>query len=419
MGVSAPSYNVAVEKLMTCPAQKVHIADAVTELVLKKEISVADIPAIMYKVLIDNWNYSAVSYNLDSNASDADQIISVFSKWKSLDIVFMYNHPDLGAMVINPKNPAHKEYISDFRKNEMLVVFTGYVGKKSADELCALANKKAMDVVYGKKSSGTEKLLKGSYSFKKDAKFDDSVVAESVPGNSKVVRISSKNGTQNNVVVKPGKIVERSREQKISFFIGGKTNTDNPKWTYSKYVSEMKNQPKDSKSSATAIPQSTGTFSFAKQNQAIQNALPAPQEDTSSTPVVSSEPVSEVAETQNESVPVSNPNSIKKMSPMISVVVTNELFHNGNVEAWKRIIDSYTTKYPDLQIWVYYEGEKITDINALFKWGKVKHGSCIQFVVVGEEIKDVPKLKRYFTQGASPMFEAFLQGAPGAVLNLF
>ena len=114
-----------------------------------------------------------------------------------------------------------------------------------------------------------------------------------------------------------------------------------------------------------------------------------------------------------------NPNSIKKMSPMLSVVVTNELFHNGNVEAWKRIITSYTTKYPDLQIWVYYEGEKITDINALFKWGKVKHGSCIQFVVVGEEIKDVPKLKRYFTQGASPMFEAFLQGAPGAVLNLF
>lgn len=416
MGVSAPSYNVTVEKLMTCPAQKVHIADAVTELVLKKEISVADIPSIMYKVLIDNWNYSAVSYNLDSNASDAEQIISVFSKWKAVDIVFMYHHPDLGAIVINPKNPAHKEYISDFRKNEMLVVFTGYAGKKSADELCNLAQKKCMDVVYGKKCSGTEKLLKGSYSFKKDAKFDDSLVIESVPVNSKAVRVASKNGTQSNVVVKPGKIVERSYEQKHTFFIGGKTNTENPKWTYAKYVSDMKNQPKDTKSTVVTTPQSTGTFSFAKQNQ--QN-LPAPQETTASTPVVSSEPVSEVSETQDAIVQTSNPNSIKKMSPMLSVVVTNELFHNGNVEAWKRIIDSYTTKYPDLQIWVYYEGEKITDINALFKWGKVKHGSCIQFVVVGEEIKDVPKLKRYFTQGASPMFEAFLQGAPGAVLNLF
>ena len=418
MSLSAPSYSVTVEKLMTCPAQKVHIADAVNELVLKKEISVADIPSIMFKILVENWNYSAVSYNLESNAFNADQIISDFAKWKAIDIVFMYHHPDLGAILINPKNPAHKEYISDFRKNEMLVVFTGYTGKKSADELCALANKKSIDLVYGRKCSGTEKLLKGSYSFKKDAKFDDSVVTESVPGNPKAVRVASKNGVQNNVVVKPGKLVERSYEQKNAFFIGGKTNPDNPKWTYAKYASDMKNQPKDSNSTVATVPQSSGTFSFAKQNQAVQKALPTPEtsavsETTSVQSEVTSQPQNE------EQTPVQNPNSIKKMSPMLSVVVTNELFHNGNVEAWKRIMDSYTTKYPDLQIWIYYEGEKITDINALFKWGKVKHGSCIQFVVVGEEIKDVPKLKRYFTQGASPMFEAFLQGAPGTVLNLF
>lgn len=413
MSLSAPSYSVTVEKLMTCSAQKVHIADAVTELVLKKEISVADIPAIMFKILIENWKYSVVSYNLESNAFNADQIISDFAKWKAVDIVLMYHHPDLGAIVINPKNPAHKEYISDFRKNEMLVVFVGYSGKKDVDALCELAQKKCMDVVYAKKASGIEKLLKGAYSFKKDAKFDDSVVTESVPGNPKAVRLSSKDGAKNNVVVKPGKLVERSYEQKNIFSIGGKTKTENPKWTYAKYAADMKSQPKDAKSTSVVIPQSTGTFSFAKQNQ---QSLPAPQETSVSTPVVSAEPVSE---TQEISVQASNPNSIKKMSPMLSVVVTNELFHNGNVEAWKRIIDSYTTKYPDLQIWVYYEGEKITDINALFKWGKVKHGSCIQFVVVGEEIKDVPKLKRYFTQGASPMFEAFLQGAPGAVLNLF
>ena len=418
MSLSAPSYSVTVEKLMTCPAQKVHIADAVNELVLKKEISVADIPSIMFKILVENWNYSAVSYNLESNAFNADQIISDFAKWKAIDIVFMYHHPDLGAIVINPKNPAHKEYISDFRKNEMLVVFTGYTGKKSADELCALANKKSIDLAYGRKCSGTEKLLKGSYSFKKDAKFDDSVVTESVPGNPKAVRVASKNGVKNNVVVKPGKLVERSYEQKNAFFIGGKTNPDNPKWTYAKYASDMKNQPKDSNSTVATVPQSSGTFSFAKQNQAVQKALPTPEtsavsETTSVQSEVTSQPQNE------EQTPVQNPNSIKKMSPMLSVVVTNELFHNGNVEAWKRIMNSYTTKYPDLQIWIYYEGEKITDINALFKWGKVKHGSCIQFVVVGEEIKDVPKLKRYFTQGASPMFEAFLQGAPGTVLNLF
>ena len=108
-----------------------------------------------------------------------------------------------------------------------------------------------------------------------------------------------------------------------------------------------------------------------------------------------------------------------RMTPMYSVVVSNELFHNGNVEAWKRVIASYNLKNPDLEVLVYYDGERITNLNALFKWGKVKHGSTIQFAVAGEDIKDVAKLQRYLAQGASPMFEAFLRGPVNAVLPLF
>lgn len=109
----------------------------------------------------------------------------------------------------------------------------------------------------------------------------------------------------------------------------------------------------------------------------------------------------------------------KKMTPMYSIPVTNELFHNGNVEAWKKIIASYTTKYEDNDVYVFYEGEKINDINTLFKWGKVKHGSAILIAVGGDEIKDVAKLRRYLKQGASSMFEAFLKFPPNTVLNLF
>lgn len=108
-----------------------------------------------------------------------------------------------------------------------------------------------------------------------------------------------------------------------------------------------------------------------------------------------------------------------RMSSLVSVVVTNELFHNGNVEAWKRIIRSYNARYPNLQVFIYYDGERIVDINTLFKWGKVKHGSCIQFCVAGENIQDLAKLCRYFRQGASPQFEAFLHGSPDTVMNLF
>jgi hypothetical protein len=109
----------------------------------------------------------------------------------------------------------------------------------------------------------------------------------------------------------------------------------------------------------------------------------------------------------------------RRMTPMYSVPVTNELFHNGNVEAWKKIIQSYQLKNPDCEVLIFYEGERIHDINTLFKWGKVKHGSSILFAIVGENIQDVAKLQRYFRQGASPQFEAFLRVPVNTALKLF
>ena len=65
------------------------------------------------------------------------------------------------------------------------------------------------------------------------------------------------------------------------------------------------------------------------------------------------------------------PTKKRRMTPMYSIPVTNELFHNGNVEAWKKIIQSYNMKYPGLEVFIFYEGERIHDINTLFKWGKL------------------------------------------------
>jgi len=111
--------------------------------------------------------------------------------------------------------------------------------------------------------------------------------------------------------------------------------------------------------------------------------------------------------------------SRKRITPRYSVVVTNELFHNGNVEAWKKVITSFKSKYPGLDVLIWYENERINDINSLFKWGKVKHGVPIMFSVAGDEIKDVRKLQRYLYEGASPRFEAFLKGGYDQVLDLF
>jgi hypothetical protein len=109
----------------------------------------------------------------------------------------------------------------------------------------------------------------------------------------------------------------------------------------------------------------------------------------------------------------------RRVTPRYSVQVTNELFHNGNVEAWKKIVESFKYKYSDLDVLIWYENERINDINALFKWGKVKHGGLIMFSVAGENIRDVSKLQRYLFEGASPRFEVFLRGGLGKVLDLF
>ncbi len=113
------------------------------------------------------------------------------------------------------------------------------------------------------------------------------------------------------------------------------------------------------------------------------------------------------------------PSGAQRMTPRTGVLVTNELFHNGNVEAWKKIIESYRQKYQGLDVLIWYEGERINDINALFKWGKVKHGTPIMISVVGDNIQGVAKLKRYLFEGASPRFEMFLKGGVDRVLDLF
>jgi len=109
----------------------------------------------------------------------------------------------------------------------------------------------------------------------------------------------------------------------------------------------------------------------------------------------------------------------RRMTPKYSIQVTNELFHNGNVEAWKKIVESFKTAHPDLDVLIFYENELINDINTLFKWGKVKSGNLIFFQVAGENIRSVSKLQKYLFEGASPRFEQYLKLGVGKVLNLF
>ena len=188
-----------------------------------------------------------------------------------------------------------------------------------------------------------------------------------------------------------GDSCQKAADLALSLFEGAKVTVPSS-LAKGKFTVKKISKPKKAQGSGAAKPKALGAKTAAKQTAAAK---------------------------KGGSVQAESAGGPSKMTPRYAVVVQNELFHNGNVEAWKKIITSYKAKHPDLDVYIYYEQERIHDINSLFKWGKVKHGSAIEFAVAGNDIKDVAKLQRYLAQGASNQFEAFLRGPVNAVLNLF
>ncbi|MCL2833963.1 MAG: hypothetical protein FWD78_12395 [Treponema sp.] len=307
---------------------------------------------LLRMLLVDKLGYISVSSNLEAVTADLSLLASEFQKWKAVDLVAAYHHPDLGLLVANPKIAEELANFGMLRKRELMVIYAGMGDSSaggSAGSNCLKAAELAISLFEGQKVKVPADLLKGNFSVKRLKKTE----AEAP---------------------KPAKKAKIAKAAKTS-----------------KQPAKRGRQPKIAAQAQVQV-----SVPAAPPKESVRVAPPVV---TAAAPAISKGPV--------------------RMTPMYSVVVSNELFHNGNVEAWKRIFASYKAKYPALEVYIYYEGEKILDINSLFKWGKVKHGSAIQFAVSGNDIKDVAKLQRYLVQGASHQFEAFLRGSVSNVLRLF
>jgi hypothetical protein len=272
---------------------------------------------LLRMLLIDKWGYRACSANLEAAVEDPASLAEEFARWKAVDLLAAYHHPDLGLLTANPKVKEELARFGPLKKRELLVIYAG-LGGKEAGEPCQRAAETALGLFAGARVRVPPELYRGEFTAK--------AVKPPVRGGAKA------------------------------------------------------GEPKPGKQEPTASP-------------------------VTGVPAVPVAPT--IAAGQF------------RMTPRYSVAVQNECFHNGNVEAWKRIIDSYKAKYPDVRVYIYYEGERILDINSLLKWGKVKHGRAIQFALAGRDIRDVARLQRYLAQGASRHFEAFLRGPVSTILPLF
>ena len=140
--------------------------------------------------------------------------------------------------------------------------------------------------------------------------------------------------------------------------------------------------------------------------------------DRVGSPPIAKDPPQKIIQEEKE-IQEPPPPPKRKMTPKYSVQVTNDLFHNGNVEAWKNVIESYQLKYPSTKVYIFHDGKQVNNLNSLFKWGKVNHGDVVLFSVVGESFKDISKIQRYLFEGASNRFKVFMKKDVNKVLNLF
>jgi hypothetical protein len=311
-----------------------NLAEVLSDRLVEKSIEPEQILPTLNAILVDKYHYKVCSHNLDETFEDFDSISSETTKWKAVDVMIAYFHPELGVVAVNPKNRAHWNGVQSLKRNELVTIFAGAFQETGDNPLYSQAIDLVIDMIEGSKVRTPSVLTRGKFVQKPPKK------------------------------PKPEPVARRAAPGR---------------------------RPRVAKAAAVAAPAfPAATVTAAADAPAV--AAPAPAASTTTS---------------------------KRMTPMYGIVVSNELFHNGNVEAWKKIIQSYTTKYPSLEVFVFYEGERIHDINTLFKWGKVKHGSAIMISIAGEDIRDVAKLQRYLKQGASQMYEAFLKAPVNTILSLF
>ena len=321
--------------IMEDAAGKENLADLLYE-IEDEEMDGSRSALVLNILLVDKMGYKTVSANLNSVVADITSLAKEFGKWKGIDLIATYQHPELGLLVANPKIAEELAAFGSLRKRELLVVYAGK-GNDASDAECQKAAELAVRFFEGYKGAVPPAFQRGSFTAK---------------------------------------------------------------------APKIKAAPKAPK--AAKAPKAPKAPKAAAKGRASAPVQKAPEVQRVAPPVVTA-----------AAPPAAAPTGPVRMTPRYAVVVQNELFHNGNVEAWKRIVASYNSSYPTLQVYIYYDGERILDINSLFKWGKVKHGSAIEFAVAGNEIKDVAKLQRYLAQGASHQFEAFLRGPVNNVLKLF
>ena len=144
-----------------------NLADMINSFLASKTINQGQVASILHALLSDKYNYFSKSFNLKISTTDFTYIKAQLKKIKCFDVVISYYHPELGNLVINPKNADSWNVTNELRRNEFVTIYVGtFADNKNEKYSRSEAAEKIMDLLNGKKISLPDALLKGSYKYK-------------------------------------------------------------------------------------------------------------------------------------------------------------------------------------------------------------------------------------------------------------
>ena len=131
------SHIQAVIEITDNLAPSKNAADMINEMIMEHTIKPEQVKAILSVLLTDKWQYKVVSKNITAVLEDTSAFVNEVRTWCGADIVLGYEHPDLGFIAVNPKNPQAAAVIQEFKKHELLLIFVGKQDKGAIDPVAA------------------------------------------------------------------------------------------------------------------------------------------------------------------------------------------------------------------------------------------------------------------------------------------
>ena len=148
---------------------KRNIADTLSQCLADKTIEPRQVLPTLNAILVDKYHYTCRSHNLADNFDAFDGLAATVAGWKAVDLVVAYFHPELGVVVVNPKNRDHWEGVRSLKRNELVTVFAGAFAGTNGDKKFDTAIALLISLMEGGKAKTPPALAKGTFVFRKPA----------------------------------------------------------------------------------------------------------------------------------------------------------------------------------------------------------------------------------------------------------